>query len=153
MGVPDSILLKAGPLTAEETVLMRSHCQRGFDILARVTALVEAAEIVLSHQECYNGTGYPRGLKGEEIPLGARIFAVADTLDAMTSDRPYRQATSFTNALQEVQRFRGTQFDPNVVDVFSRFPKTPGSSCATASARRSFSLSSFGWEKTLSAMN
>lgn len=123
MGVPDSILLKAGPLTDEETIFMRSHCQRGYDILARVASLEDAAAIVLSHQECFNGTGYPRGLAGEEIPLGARIFAVADTLDAMTSDRPYRKATSLANARSEIERFRGTQFDPQVVDVFMAIPE------------------------------
>ncbi len=123
MGVPDSILLKKGPLTPEETVLMRSHCQRGFDILARVETLQDAAQIVLSHQECYDGGGYPRGLRGQDIPLGARIFAVADTLDAMTSDRPYRKATTFEKAREEILRFRGTQFDPQVVDVSLSIPE------------------------------
>ena len=80
MGVPDSILRKPGPLTAEEREIMRRHCDIGFAVLERIPFLKEAAEIVLSHQECYDGSGYPRGLKGEQIPLGARIFAVADTL-------------------------------------------------------------------------
>src|SRR5271169_3333914 len=92
MGIPDSILRKPGPLTADERTIMRKHCEIGFSVLQRIPFLEDAAEIVLSHQECYDGSGYPHGLKGEQIPLGARIFAVADTLDAMISDRPYRKA-------------------------------------------------------------
>lgn len=149
MGVPDSILKKTGPLNEEETLFMRSHCQRGHDILARVASLEEAANIVLSHQECYNGTGYPRGLKGEEIPLGARIFAVADTLDAMTSDRPYRRATTFANARAEIQRFRGTQFDPSVVDVFLSVPEHVWTELRSRISQ-GFSLSALDWETTLS---
>jgi putative nucleotidyltransferase with HDIG domain len=92
MGVPDSILRKPGPLTVEEREIMRRHCDIGYSVLERIPFLKEAAEIVLAHQECYDGSGYPRGLRDEQIPLGARIFAVADTLDAMISDRPYRKA-------------------------------------------------------------
>jgi putative nucleotidyltransferase with HDIG domain len=124
MGVPDQILRKPGPLTAEERELMRRHCDIGFAVLERIPFLKEAAEIVLSHQEFYDGTGYPRGLKGEQIPLGARIFAVADTLDAMISDRPYRRALSITHARDEIQRCSRTQFDPKVVDVFLTMPGT-----------------------------
>jgi HD-GYP domain-containing protein (c-di-GMP phosphodiesterase class II) len=131
---------------------MRSHCQRGYDILARVASLEEAAAIVLSHQECYNGTGYPRRLKGDEIPLGARIFAVADTLDAMTSDRPYRQATTFANARAEIQRFRGTQFDPEVVDMFLSVPEHVWTELRSR-ITQGFSLSSLDWETTLSAVS
>jgi putative nucleotidyltransferase with HDIG domain len=90
LGVPDGILLKPGPLTTEEWKLMQQHVQIGFDLLKGIPFLADAAEIVLTHHERCDGKGYPRGLKGEEILLGARIFAVADTLDAMTSDRPYR---------------------------------------------------------------
>jgi putative nucleotidyltransferase with HDIG domain len=123
MGVPDSILTKPGPLTAEEREIMRRHCDIGYAVLERIPFLKEAAEIVLSHQECYDGSGYPRGLKGEQIPLGARIFAVADTLDAMISDRPYRKALPISAARDEIQRFSGKQFDPRVVEVFMAQPE------------------------------
>jgi putative nucleotidyltransferase with HDIG domain len=124
MGVPDSILRKPGPLTPEERDIMRRHCQIGFSVLERIPFLKEAAEIVLSHQEFYDGTGYPRGLKGEEIPLGARIFAVADTLDAMISDRPYRKALPISAARKEIQLYSGKQFDPRVVEVFMAQPES-----------------------------
>jgi putative nucleotidyltransferase with HDIG domain len=122
MGVPDSILTKPGPLTADERNVMRRHCDIGYSVLERIPFLKEAAEIVLSHQECYDGSGYPRGLKGEQIPLGARIFAVADTLDAMISDRPYRKALPIATAREEIKRFSGRQFDPKVVEVFLSHP-------------------------------
>jgi putative nucleotidyltransferase with HDIG domain len=122
MGIPDSILRKPGPLTTEEREVMRRHCDIGFSVLERIPFLKEAAEIVLSHQECFNGSGYPRGLRGEQIPIGARIFAVADTLDAMISDRPYRKALPITAAREEIRRHAGTQFDPQVVDVFLSMP-------------------------------
>jgi len=122
MGVPDSILTKPGPLTASERNVMRRHCDIGYSVLERIPFLKEAAEIVLSHQECYDGSGYPRGLKGDQIPLGARIFAVADTLDAMISDRPYRKALPIATAREEIKRFSGKQFDPKVVEVFLSHP-------------------------------
>jgi putative nucleotidyltransferase with HDIG domain len=122
MGIPDSILRKPGPLTADERTIMRRHCDIGYDVLKRIPFLKEAAEIVLTHQECYDGTGYPRALKGEEIPLGSRIFAVADTLDAMISDRPYRKALPITVAREEIRKNAGTQFDPQVVEVFLSVP-------------------------------
>jgi HD-GYP domain-containing protein (c-di-GMP phosphodiesterase class II) len=93
-------------------------------MVTRIPFLREAAQIVLAHQEYFDGTGYPRGLKGEEIPLGARIFAVADALDAMVSDRPYRKALSIQCARDEIKRCSGTQFDPTVVDVFLSLPDT-----------------------------
>ena len=123
MGVPDSILRKPGPLTNEEREIMRRHCEIGFSVLERIPFLKEAAEIVLSHQESYDGSGYPRGLKGEQIPLGARIFAVADTLDAMISDRPYRKALPISAAREEIRRYSGRQFDPRVVEVFLSHPE------------------------------
>ena len=122
MGIPDQILRKPSPLTHEEREIMRRHCEIGYAVLERIPFLKEAAEIVLAHQECYDGSGYPRGLKGEQIPLGARIFAVADTLDAMISDRPYRKALPISAARDEIQRFSGTQFDPRVVEVFLSHP-------------------------------
>jgi putative nucleotidyltransferase with HDIG domain len=123
MGVPDQILRKPGPLTEQEREIMRKHCQIGFDVLERIPFLKEAAEIVLTHQECYDGSGYPRGLKGEQIPLGARIFAVADTLDAMISDRPYRKALPISAARAEIQLYSGRQFDPDVVQIFMTQPE------------------------------
>src|SRR5580692_956907 len=89
MAIPDAILRKPGKLTDAEMAIMKEHCYRGYKIISRIPFLAEAAEIVYSHQERYDGLGYPRGLKGDEIPLGARMFSIADTLDAMTSDRPY----------------------------------------------------------------
>ena len=122
MAIPDAILLKPSKLMADEKKVMREHCARGYQMLRKIPFLQEAAEIVYSHQEHYDGSGYPRGLKGEQIPLGARIFAVADTLDAITSDRPYRKATSFAAARLEIKRCAGTQFDPHVVDVYLSLP-------------------------------
>ena len=102
--------------------MMREHCARGYQMLRKIPFLHDAAEIVYSHQEHYDGSGYPRGLVGDQIPLGARIFAVADTLDAITSDRPYRQARSFDAAREEITRCSGTQFDPKVVRVYLEMP-------------------------------
>jgi putative nucleotidyltransferase with HDIG domain len=118
MAIPDAILRKPGPLNDEERAVMRTHCDIGYNMLIRIPFLREAAEIVLAHQEYYDGTGYPRGLQGEAIPLGARIFAVADALDAMISDRVYRRALSIEHARKEIERCSGTQFDPKIVKVF-----------------------------------
>ena len=115
-------LLKPGKLDAEEQRVMREHCARGYQILRKIPFLEEAADIVYAHQEHYDGNGYPRNLKGEEIPLGARIFAIADTIDAITSDRPYRKARSYDVARMEVEKCAGTQFDPNIVEVFLGLP-------------------------------
>ncbi len=122
MAIPDAILLKPGKLDRQEQAMMREHCVRGYDILRKIPFLQDAAQIVYSHQERYDGTGYPRKLKGEEIVLGARIFAVADTLDAITSDRPYRKGGSFDDARKEIIRCSGTQFDPKVVEVYDSLP-------------------------------
>jgi putative nucleotidyltransferase with HDIG domain len=122
MAIPDEILRKAGTLNTDEQDVMREHCARGYHMLRKIPFLAESAEIVLAHQEHYDGSGYPRGLQGQEIPIGARIFAVADTLDAITSDRPYRKANSFDAAREEVLRCSGTQFDPGVVEVFLKIP-------------------------------
>src|SRR4051794_21571991 len=124
MAIPDAILRKPGALTPEETEIMKEHCFKGYQMLRRIPFLQEAAEIVHSHQEKYDGTGYPRGMKGDEIPLGARIFSIADTLDAITSDRPYRAAQTIQVAREEVERFSGRQFDPEVVRVFLEMPDT-----------------------------
>jgi putative nucleotidyltransferase with HDIG domain len=122
IATPDAILLKPGRLDPAEMAIMREHCLRGYDMVRKIPFLREAAEIVYAHQERYDGTGYPRGLKGEQIPLGARIFAIADTLDAMTSNRPYRRATSMATARSEILRCSGSQFDSTIVDVFLSIP-------------------------------
>jgi cyclic di-GMP phosphodiesterase len=116
--VPDNILRKPGPLTPEEWSIIKRHCEIGHAVLQRIPFLRDAAEIVLTHQERYDGSGYPNGLKGEEIPLGSRIFAIADTLDAMISDRPYRKALSLAEAHAEITKYSGSQFDPRAVEVF-----------------------------------
>ncbi len=118
IGIADAILLKHGALSEDEWTTMRTHPEAGHRILSQVPGLKDAAEIVLSHEERFDGSGYPRGLAGEVIPLGARLFAVIDTLDAMTSDRPYRRALSFDAAAAEIERMRGTQFDPVAVEAF-----------------------------------
>jgi len=122
IAIPDSILLKPGKLTPDETLTMREHCERGYQMIRKIPFLEDAAEIVHCHQEKFDGTGYPRGLRGEEIPLGARIFSIADTMDAITSDRPYRAARSFEEARTEILRCSGTQFDPAIVEVFITMP-------------------------------
>ncbi len=118
IGIPDAILLKQGSLTDAEWAVMRTHPEKGHIILKAVPFMQEAAEIVLTHEERYDGRGYPRGLQGEQIPLGARIFAVIDALDAVTTDRPYRPAASFDAARAEVGRGAGSQFDPRAVEAF-----------------------------------
>jgi putative nucleotidyltransferase with HDIG domain len=123
MAIPDAILNKPGKLDSQETEIMREHPYRGYQIVKKIPFLTEAAEIVYAHQEKFDGTGYPRRLKGDEIPLGARIFAIADTLDAMTSDRPYRAAQPVAAARQEVKAWSGRQFDPQVVEVFLSMPE------------------------------
>jgi putative nucleotidyltransferase with HDIG domain len=123
MAIPDAILRKPGALNAEELIIMREHCYRGYQMLKKIPFLADACDIVYAHQEKFDGTGYPRGLKGEEIPLGARIFSVADTLDAITSNRPYRPAQSLTAARKEIEVWSGRQFDPQVVKAFLAMPE------------------------------
>jgi HD-GYP domain-containing protein (c-di-GMP phosphodiesterase class II) len=118
IGVPDAILLKPASLTEEEWTIMKKHPEIGERILLGVAFLKPAAELVLSHEERFDGAGYPRRLRGEEIPLGARIFAVMDALDAMAFDRPYRKGMPFEAAVAEIRRGAGAQFDPKVVEVF-----------------------------------
>ena len=122
MAIPDNILRKPGKLTHEEMLIMREHCYRGYQMLKKIPFLSEACDIVYSHQEKFDGTGYPRGLRADEIHLGARIFSIADTLDAITCDRPYRKAQSLEAARAEIKRCSGTQFDPEIVEVFLRMP-------------------------------
>ena len=122
MAIPDTIIRKPGKLDPDEVAIMREHCYHGYQMLRKIPFLQEACDIVYSHQERFDGTGYPRGLKGDEIPLGARIFSIADTLDAITSNRPYRAAQSLTAAREEIARCQGSQFDPEVVKVFLKMP-------------------------------
>jgi len=122
IGIPDSILRKAGPLTEKEREIIKEHPFLGYEMVGEFSFLRKASRVVLFHHESYDGHGYPYGLKGEEIPLEARIFAVADTLDAITSDRPYRKGKSFRVAFDEIERVRGTQFDPQIVDAFLSVP-------------------------------
>jgi HD-GYP domain-containing protein (c-di-GMP phosphodiesterase class II) len=118
IGIADAILMKQGRLDAAEWDAMRRHLEIGHAILAREPLLSLAAEIVLTHQERFDGSGYPRGLAGEQIPVWSRLFAIIDTLDAMTSDRPYRKALSFDAAKAEIVALSGTQFDPAAVAAF-----------------------------------
>ncbi len=118
IGVSDAILRKPGTLTPEEWQEMRRHPEMGYQMLKHIPFLKPALGIVLHHQERWDGTGYPHGLAGERIPLGARIFAIVDTFDAMTSDRPYRKALGMQAVRDEIQRCKGTQFDPRVVEAF-----------------------------------
>ena len=122
MAIPDNILRKPGKLDDDERALMREHCYHGYQMLKKIPFLTEACDIVYSHQEHFDGSGYPRGLKATEIPLGARIFSVADTLDAIISDRPYRPARTLAEARKEIKVWAGRQFDPEVVDVFLKMP-------------------------------
>ena len=122
IATPDSILHKRGKLTPEETGIMRQHCVRGYQMLHKIPFLRNASELVYAHHENFDGSGYPLGLRGETIPLGARIFAIADTLDAITSKRPYRKRLSFVQARQEIARCAGSQFDPHIVKVFLGMP-------------------------------
>jgi HD-GYP domain-containing protein (c-di-GMP phosphodiesterase class II) len=118
IGIPDSILLKEESLSAAEWQIMRTHPEIGHRILAGAPIMGDAAQIVLTHEERFDGTGYPRGLAGRAIPLWARLFAVIDALDAITSDRPYRKGLPFDAARAEIKRQSGIQFDPQAVEVF-----------------------------------
>ncbi len=118
MAVPDSVLKKPGPLTPKEWEVIRRHPALGYGLVRDVKLVPEVGNIILCHHERYDGTGYPKGLRGEAIPLEARIFAVADTLDAVTSHRPYRAPRDFCAARREMTANAGGQFDPRVVDAF-----------------------------------
>ncbi len=121
IGVPDAILLKPGKLTADEWIEMRKHPQTGFTILQPIPFLTVPAQLVLTHQERIDGCGYPRGLVGDAIPIGARIFSIADTFDAITSNRPYRKGASVEAAREEIRRCAGLQFDRECADAFLSF--------------------------------
>lgn len=123
IAVPDHILLKSTPFTEEERRIMNKHPAVGYDIVNRIKFLREAAEIVYAHHERFDGGGYPRGLKGENIPFGARLFAVVDVYDALTSQRPYRTPVSHEEAIAEIRKGSGGHFDPRVVEVFLTLPQ------------------------------
>ena len=120
--MPDAILFKTSKLTDEEYALIAQHPVVGAEILRDVDFLGEGKLVVRHHHERWDGTGYPDRLVGEEIPLAARVFSVADTLDALTTDRPYRPDSSWDEARLEIRRFSGSQFDPTVVDAFDQIP-------------------------------
>jgi HD-GYP domain-containing protein (c-di-GMP phosphodiesterase class II) len=118
IGIPDNILQKPGALTPEEWEIIKKHPAKGVSILEPIKELKEVAKVVLHHHERYDGKGYLDGLKGDQIPLLSRIIAIADTFDAMTSDRPYRKRTADQDAVEEIKRCSGSQFDPVLVEAF-----------------------------------
>lgn len=118
IGIPESILRKPGSLTIVEREIIKEHPLLGYEMIEELNFLKKASQIVLFHHESFDGSGYPYGLVANEIPLDARIFSLADTLDAITSDRPYRKGRSFEEAFREIEKGRGSQFDPLVVDAF-----------------------------------
>jgi putative nucleotidyltransferase with HDIG domain len=125
MGVPDAILLKPGPLTEEEWVIMRKHPTYAYEMLSPIAYLKPALDIPYCHHEKWDGTGYPRRLKGEEIPLSARAFAVVDVWDALRSDRPYRPRWPEEKVLEHIREQTGKHFDPHVVEAFFQLLKQP----------------------------
>lgn len=130
IGIEDTILRKPGRLTAEEFAVIRTHPERGVQIIEPLDFLRGALPILRHHHECYDGRGYPAGLVGEAIPLGARIVAIADTYDAITSSRAYRRARGQDAALAEIERCSGTQFDPELAGLFIEICRPPGGGCA-----------------------
>jgi putative nucleotidyltransferase with HDIG domain len=126
ISIPDHILMKPDKLSEEEIEIIKKHPENGAKIIEPVEPLRNARDIIKYHQECYDGSGYPEGLIGEDIPLGARIIAVADSFGAMTTDRPYRKALSIEEAVKEIKRCSGTQFDPDIVKIFLALLKEKG---------------------------
>jgi putative nucleotidyltransferase with HDIG domain len=123
IGIPESILKKKGPLSTIEREIIKDHPLLGYKLIEEFSFLTQAAKVVLYHHEHFNGLGYPYGLAGEEIPLEARIFSLADTVDAITSDRPYRKGQGFEAAREEIESHSGSQFDPQLVEVFLSIPE------------------------------
>jgi HD-GYP domain-containing protein (c-di-GMP phosphodiesterase class II) len=117
IGIPDAILMKPGTLSVEEMAMMQTHPQKGAELISKYKDFARGASIILHHHERWDGAGYPSGLKGYEIPFGSRLIAVADSFDAMTSDRPYRKALSVHQAIQTLLEGRGTQWEPTIVNA------------------------------------
>lgn len=130
IGISDNILLKPGKLDEYEWQQMRRHPEIGYAILSEINFLKGPAGIILTHHERFDGTGYPRGLKGNQIPIGSRIFGLVDTLDAMTSDRPYRKALPFDMVISEVRKCSGTQFDPEIAKLFLSISRSSWEECS-----------------------
>jgi ribonuclease P protein subunit RPR2 len=120
--VPDAILFKPGPLTPAERAIVEQHPLTGWEIVRDIDFLGEARDVIRSHHERWDGKGYPDGLAGTDIPLSARVFAVADTLDALTTHRPYRRASSFAKARVIIVRDSGSHFDPDVIAAYEALP-------------------------------
>jgi HD-GYP domain-containing protein (c-di-GMP phosphodiesterase class II) len=133
IGVPDTILKKPSRLTPEEQAVMRKHPEYGWSVTKDVPGCGRASLLILHHHEMWNGEGYPAGLKGEDSPLGARIVAVTDAFDAMTTDRCYRKGMAADAALATLERFAGTQFDPNLVQMFGSFIRSDGTPASDSS--------------------
>jgi response regulator RpfG family c-di-GMP phosphodiesterase len=140
--IPDAILRKPGYLNPDEFAIIKEHCVRGYQMVCKIPSLADAAEIVYSHHERYDGTGYPRGLKRTEIPLGARIVAVANTLDAITSGRPYHLAQSLVAARTEIHAWSGRQFDTEIVSIFLQIPENLWSDVRNEIAAETYNKSS-----------
>jgi HD-GYP domain-containing protein (c-di-GMP phosphodiesterase class II) len=137
MAIPDKILREPGPPDDAEKVIMRTHCEIGYNTLTRVPFLWEAADIVLAHHEFFDGTGYPRGLRGEQIPLGSRIISIANTFDTMLSDRPYRNALPMSYAFEEIRQCAVRNSTQRLWRFFSPFQRATGSIFVKASAHPS----------------
>ena len=118
IGIPDNILCKPGQLTQDEWQVMKTHVEKGARILEPLTDFKKVRDIIMAHHERFDGKGYPEGLKGDQIPLIASIITVADSFDAMSTDRPYRAALNKTNAINEIRHLSGRQFSPAVTDTF-----------------------------------
>jgi len=124
VGISDAILLKEGPLTSEEWTEMKRHCEIGYRIALSAPDLVPIADWILKHHEWWNGQGYPLGIKEEEIPVECRLLAIADAYEALTSARPYRRTFSHREAVAELRRHAGTQFDPHLLEKFLKMLET-----------------------------
>ena len=124
IGIPDTILLKPGRLTEEEFQVMKTHVSHGLDIVGRSVWLTDATDIVGDHHEKFDASGYLRGLHGEEIPITARIFAIADVFDALTTKRPYKESFSFEDTMEILEEGRGSHFDSELLDAFAQIART-----------------------------
>lgn len=138
VGIPEYILSKPGVLTIDEMDIMKSHVVQSINIIKHIPNLLETVPVIISHHEKYDGTGYPRGLSGEKIPVLGRIISIADAFDAMTTDRPYRKGFSLEQAVYELEKNKGYQFDPSLVDVFIRIIQQGILSTLTLENRPSF---------------